>query len=253
MCVCTRAAKSTRSRHACKYSPCMVHLWRRLTCDGRRFDDGGGPEEGGYVAGGGDGGVEVAGLGFGDSRLVGGRAGGRWDGAAAGVDGGGDALVEARVEAEHVEVVRRGRGRRLGEQEGGVVMVMVMVLCGQRVQAVHDHGGRRVGKTRRGPAYHRTRACSAGTHYTGVLVTTRVEGEPVTRHPTGSFSVKDTRRLTNNLLARELLRNWSRRERYFTFMNGVSVPYLEVANKGRANRRARPLHPVPTAGERNVT
>ena len=232
----------------------MVHLCG-LTCDRRRLDDGGGPEEGGNVARGGDGRVEVARLRLWGGRLVGGGAGGCGRGAAAGVDRGGDALVEARVEAEHVEVVRRGRrGRRLGEQEGGVVMVMVMVLCGQRVQAVHDHGGRRVGETRRRwPAYHRTRACSAGTHYTGVLVTTRVEGGPVTRRPTGSFSVKDTRRSAHDLLARELLRNWSRRERYFTFMNGVSVPYLEVANKGRANRSARPLHRPPTAGERNVT
>lgn len=60
---------------------------------------------------------------------------------------------------------------------------MMVVLCGQRVQAVHDHGGRRIGKTSRGPAYHRTsRACSAGTHYTSdVLVTRRREGEPVSR------------------------------------------------------------------------
>lgn len=51
---------------------------------------------------------------------------------------------------------------------------MMVVLCGQRVQAVHDHGGRRVGETSLfGPAYHRTdRTRSASTHCV-VLVTAR--------------------------------------------------------------------------------
>lgn len=54
------------------------------------------------------------------------------------------------------------------------MMMMMVVLCGQRVQAVHDHGGRRVGETSLfGPAYHGTDR----THYT-VLVTARRGGEP---------------------------------------------------------------------------
>lgn len=39
------------------------------------------------------------------------------------------------------------------------MVVMVMVLCGQRVQAVHDHGGRRVGMTCRGTAYQKRIRC----------------------------------------------------------------------------------------------
>lgn len=52
--------------------------------------------------------------------------------------------------------------------------MMMMVLCRQRVQAVHDHGGRRVGETSLvGPAYHgihRTR--NARTNYF-IIVTAR--------------------------------------------------------------------------------
>lgn len=61
------------------------------------------------------------------------------------------------------------------------MMMMMVVLCGQRVQAVHDHGGRRVGETSLfGPAYHGTDR----THYTVLVVTARrgnktsVEPEP---------------------------------------------------------------------------
>ncbi|EEZ98917.1 hypothetical protein TcasGA2_TC004536 [Tribolium castaneum] len=152
-----------------------------------------------------------------------------------------------RVEAEHVEVVSGGGGggRRLGQQEGGVVMmvVVVVVLCGQRVQAVHDHGGRRVGGARRGP-YHRTGACSAGgTHCTSVLGTTRVEGDSRRTPVLAQIYYYST--MLHYLRARELLRNWSRRERYFTFMNGVSVPYLEVASEGRANREQDPSNDAP--------
>lgn len=55
-----------------------------------------------------------------------------------------------------------------------MMMMMVVMLCGQRVQAVHDHGGRLVGETSLfGPAYHGTdRTRSASTHYV-VLVTAR--------------------------------------------------------------------------------
>lgn len=121
-----------------------------LTCDGRRFDDGGRPEEGRDVAGGGDGRVQVAGLRLGGLRLVGRGAGGRRDRTPAALHGPG-ALVQARVEAEHVEV--GGRRRGLSQQERGgvmVVVVMMVVLGWQRVQAVHDHGARRW------PACHKT-------------------------------------------------------------------------------------------------
>lgn len=52
--------------------------------------------------------------------------------------------------------------------------MMMMVLCGQRVQAVHDHGGRRVGMTRRGTAYQKRIRCFCSASF--IFGTVRREG-----------------------------------------------------------------------------
>lgn len=95
--------------------------------------------------------------------------------------------------------------RRLGQQEGGGVM---MVLCGQRIQPVHDHGGRRVGEAWHWPAYHRTsRAYSAGTHCTGVLlVTARREGNS----RTNALGREQPRRRQNARTRRSIRRSLER-------------------------------------------
>lgn len=102
---------------------------RVLTCYGRGFDDCGRAEEGGSVRRGGDGGVEVAGGGFGG--LVGGALGSESGRRTATGLLDREPRVEAGVEAEDAEVLRRGS--RLGQQE-------VVLMGRQRVEPVHDHG-----------------------------------------------------------------------------------------------------------------
>lgn len=55
-----------------------------------------------------------------------------------------------------------------------MMVVVVVMLDRQRIQTVHDHGGRCVWDARRRkPSCHRIITCSAYRHYTGVAVTAR--------------------------------------------------------------------------------
>lgn len=76
-----------------------------------------------------------------------------------------------------------GSSRRFGNKKcRGVMMMMVVVMLSrQRIQSVHDHGGRPIWDDRRCPFYCWS-TCSAFTHYTESLVSARRGVDLTTRH-----------------------------------------------------------------------
>lgn len=94
----------------------------RLTCDRGWFYNRGWPKKRRDISGGSDGGVEIPGGGLGGRRLPVGVAAGPGGGRRAPLAIRGGALIEARVETEHVEMVcgggDMGCGSGLSKQEG---------------------------------------------------------------------------------------------------------------------------------------